>query len=344
MSKIRLLAVVFLFSGIVSVYAQTTTAPDQGTNVNVTGGTSINPAETNMVSTNTAISNQVTEEKEVVATQGLVYNDGVMDYVSADVKFRIDAKNDQGSGVKAVYVMIDDSQFGLYEEPIGFFADGKHMIAYKVENNVGNVSPIKYYEFILDKTPPKVTLSSDKKVVMIKDISYVSSNVNFGIYAEDDYSGVKWIQFKMDDSADFTTYDKPFMPIVADGLHKVTYKASDNVGNVSQEQTYLFYMVLNPPKLDFSVEPVFETNGNKYISPSTQIKIVATDPEVPVANIRYTIDDGQQMDYQNPLKLKGGTHTIKAKAIDLVGNESIEADLTVIVDATIPEAELVPTK
>ncbi len=338
MCKIRLLAVVFLCAGIVTAYAQTTTAPDQGTNVNAT-------MSTNAASTNAeAVSNQVTSEKEVVATQGLVYNDGTMDYVSPDIKFKIDAKDDQGSGIKSVFVMIDDSQFGIYENPIGFFTDGKHMIAYKAENNVGNVSPIKYYEFILDKTPPKVNLSSDKKVVMIKDIAYVSSNVNFGIYAEDDYSGVKAIQYKMDDAASLSAYDKPFMPIVADGLHKVTYNAADNVGNASQDMTYMFYMVLNPPTIDFSVDPVFVTNGNKYISPATQIKIIATDPEVPVANISYTIDDGQALDYQSPIKLKAGSHTIKAKAIDLVGNASIETNITLIVDATIPEAELTPTK
>ncbi len=331
MSKTRLLTVVFLCVGIVTAYAQQTTAPDQGTNTAVTA------------STNEMTTNQVTSEKEVVATQGLVYNDGTMDYVSPDIKFKIDAKDDQGSGVKSISVMIDDSQFGIYEDPIAFFTDGKHMIAYKAENNVGNISPIKYYEFILDKNPPKVSLTSDKKVVKIKDISYVSSNVNYGIYAEDDFSGVKWINYKLDDGQD-TVYDKPFVPIVADGLHKITYKASDNVGNISQDQTYMFYMVLNPPTVAFSVDPVFETNGNKYISPSTVIKIVATDPEIAVANISYIVDDGAAMDYQSPLKLKGGTHTIKATATDLVGNVSQQTNITVIVDATIPEAELTPTK
>jgi hypothetical protein len=102
-------------------------------------------------------------------------------------------------------------------------------------------------------------------------------------------------------------------------------------------------MVLNPPTVDFSVDPVFETNDSKYISPSTLVKIVATDAEVPVADISYTIDDGQPMDYQTPIKLSSGTHTIKAKAIDLVGNESEETNITLIVDATIPEAELTPT-
>ena len=331
MSKTRLLAVVFLCAGIMTAYAQKTTAPDQGNNTSVT------------ISSNEAATNQVTAEKEVLAAEGLVYNDGTIDYVSPDIKFKIDAKNEEGSGVKNVYVMIDDSQFGIYDGPISFFTDGKHMIAYKVENNVGNVSPVKYYEFILDKNPPKVTLTSDKKVVKIKDISYVSSNVNYGIYAEDDYSGVKWISYKLDDGPD-TTYDKPFVPIVADGLHKIAYKASDNVGNVSQEQTYMFYMVLNPPTVTFSVDPVFETNDTKYISPSTSIKIVATDPEIEVANISYTIDDGQTVDYQTPFKLKGGTHTIKSTATDLVGNVSEEASITLTVDATIPEAELTPTK
>ncbi len=337
MSKIRLMAVVFLCVGIVSAYAQQTTAPDQGDKSKVT--TSSNVTSSSNVTTS---SNAVTEEKEVVATEGLVYNDGSMDYVSPDIKFKIDAK-DEGSGVKLVYVMVDDSQFGVYENPLAFFTDGKHMIAYKVEDNVGNVSPIKYYEFILDKTAPKVNLSSDKKVVKIKDISYVGSNVNFGIYAEDDFSGVKSIEYKLDDAA-AAVYSKPFAPVIANGLHKITYKATDNVGNASQDQTYVFFMDLNAPKLEFSVDSIYETNGNKYISSSAQIKIKATDAETAVANVTYTIDDGQAIDYQSPIKLKGGTHTIKAKAFDLVGNASDEVSITLIVDAIAPEAELTPTK
>jgi|GEM_PF-1343747 hypothetical protein len=337
MSKTRLLAVVFMCAGIVTAYAQQTTAPDQGTNAAVT--ISSNTTSTNAVM---ASSNQMTSEKEVLVTQGLVYNDGTIDYVSPDIKFKIDAKDDQGSGISNIYVMVDDSQFGIYDNPLSFFMDGKHMIAYKAINNVGNVSPIKYYEFILDKNPPKVTLTSDRKVVRIKDIAYVSSNVNFGIYAEDDYSGVKWISYKLDDGAD-TTYDKPFIGIQTNGLHKIAYKASDNVGNVSQEQTYIFYMDMNPPVVTFDVAPIFSTNSNNYISPATPIKINAVDAETAVADITYTVDDGIVMDYQGPFKLKGGTHTIKAKAVDLVGNISPEISITLIVDSTIPEADLTPT-
>jgi len=326
MRKVKILAVVFLWAGIVLAYAQQTTAPDQEEK-----GKSEQK------------SSAVTEEKEVQPVEGVVYNDGTMDYVAADVKFKIVAK-DEGSGVKQIFVMVDDSQFGIYDNPIGFFTDGKHMIAYRVEDNVGNMSPIKYYEFIMDKNPPKVSISSDRKVVKIKDINYVGSNVNFGIYADDDYSGVKSIEYKIDDGAE-TTYDKPFAPIAQNGLHKVSYKATDNVGNVAQDQTYVFFMDLNAPTIEFSVDPeVYEKDGNSYISSSALIRLKASDAETAVANIVYSIDDGQPIDYQTPIKLKGGTHVIKARAYDLVGNASEEISATFVVDAVVPEAELTPVK
>jgi hypothetical protein len=309
------------------VYSQQTSAPDQGTSTNVV----------------TDQPNTSTTEKEVIATNSIVYNDGKIDYVSADVRFVINAK-DEGSGVKRVFLMLDDSQFGVYNKPFTFFSEGKHLIGYKVEDNVDNISLFKSYEFIMDKSAPLVSLSSDKKPIKVGDVIYVGSNYNFGIAAEDTLSGVKDIEYKIDEEAS-VIYQNQFAPVGTNGFHKITYKASDNVGNASLEQSYLFFMDLNSPVLTTVIEPdIFEKDGIKYVSPSAQIKLIASDTETGVANISYTIDDGAVMDYSYPIRLTSGTHTIKAKAFDMVGNASQEVSLTLTVDSKAPEADLVPTK
>lgn len=330
----RLILVIFvLLAGTGLMFAQQTTAPDQEEAVTT---------ETES-SSSSAASEAVTEEKEVTAVEGIVYNDGNMDYASGDVKFVIEAK-DEGSGVKMIYVMVDDSEFGVYENPIGFIEEGKHLIAYKVEDNVGNMSGTKFYEFILDKTAPETTLISDKKPVKIGDILYVGKNYNFGIFANDALSGVKSIEYKVDDG-EMSEYSGPFAPVEESGLHKVVYTAKDNVGNVSMEKAYIYFLDINAPTLEFVVNPEpYNKDGEKYISDKTPIVIKAADGETGVAKIVYKIDEEEGKDYQYPIRLSAGKHTIKAKAYDLLGNESEEISLEINVDAQIPEAELVPTK
>jgi len=333
--KRSLISIFVLFTAVGILFAQQTTAPDQE------GGASKDQNTNTSVVTNEQPA--VTEEKEVKAVEGIVYNDGNMDYASGDVKFVIDAK-DEGSGVKTIYVLVDDSDFGVYENPLSFLEEGKHLIGYKVEDNVGNMSRVKFYEFILDKTAPEAILISDKKPVKIGDVLYVGSNYNFGIFANDNLSGVKSIEYKIDDG-ESKVYEGVFAPVQQNGLHKVEYFATDNVGNVSMAKTYIYYLDINAPTIEFVVNPEpFEKDGVKYISDKTPIVIKAKDAETGISRIVYKIDDGEEKDYQYPIKLANGTHTIKAKAFDLLGNVSEEISLELTVDSVIPEAELVPTK
>lgn len=323
-------AMLTLFAGI--GFSQQSVAPDQPAGVVET--TNAAAVETNA---------PVTAEREVVVSNGVVYNDGRIDYVSPEVKFVINAR-DNGSGVKKTFVMVDDSQFGTYERPVGFITEGKHLIAYKTEDNVGNISPFKYYEFIMDKTAPFADLTSDRKWVKMADVVYIGSNYNFGIFAMDTLSGVKSIEYTLDGGS-AVVYDKPFAAVGTNGFHQVVYTAADNVGNVSEKKTFTFFMDVNAPALEFSVDQsLFETNGVKYISARALVKIDAVDAETGVDKVVYTIDGGEALDYTHPIQLTSGQHTIKAKAYDLLGNVSEEKEFAVTVDTDTPEADLVPTK
>jgi hypothetical protein len=119
MKKVRILSLVFLFVCVAALYAQQTTAPDQPP----VAGTNTAAASTNKPAATDTNQPAVTPEKEVVASNSIVYNDGRIDFVSGDVKFLINAK-DEGSGVKRVFDMLDDSQFGVYENPIDNLSEG----------------------------------------------------------------------------------------------------------------------------------------------------------------------------------------------------------------------------
>ncbi len=344
MKKLSLLTLVLLFGCYLFVFSQQTEAPDQtAVQTNQPAMTEEQPAATNAQPAAAQEQPAVTEEKEVQASEGVIYSDGKNIYASADIKFVISAK-EKPSGIKQIHFMIDGSEAGIYENPITFASEGRHLISYKVEDNVGNISPLKNYEFIIDKTAPVVSISSDKNPIKIGDLIYIGADYSFSISAYDELSGLKSIEYSID-GGDFTAYESPFKVEGTNGLHVINYKAKDNVGNESEAMSYKFYLDMNPPSIDIAVEPAaYVKDGINYISGSSLIKLTANDKETGIASITYTIDGGDEQVYLHPFKLDGGEHIIKAKAVDLLNNTSDEASLSVTVDTETPEANIVPTK
>ncbi len=350
-------SMIFLLSSVSMAQVANTSAPDQGTDqtnvaqtnalktrvtnaIDVLTNDTTPVAETNVVEA----TNASAQEKEVVVAEGVVYNDGKIDYASADVKYLINAV-DAGAGVKAVYVQLDDSAMGLYTEALTVRTEGKHLIAYKVEDQVGNISPVKNYEFVMDATAPTVLLNTDQKTVKIGDVVYLSSNYNFVLTANDKLSGVKSIEVALDE-AELQTYTNVVSANAEeDGMHKVYFQATDQVGNVSEKQEFQYFLDLTAPSVDISADPVvFEKEGKNYVSPMTDIKVSAKDNDTGVAKVLVAVDDGEFSEYDFPIHLTVGSHTVKVKAVDLVGNMSAEKSMTFEVDGDSPEGEVVPNK
>ncbi|MCX7883196.1 MAG: hypothetical protein N2314_08250 [Brevinematales bacterium] len=317
---------VLLFMVAAVGFGQRTTAPDFPTQAS----TNARPAV-------------VTPERPVQATGSVVYNDGKVDYVGANAKFVISAE-DKGSGVKAIYIMVDNSLSGKYGDPITFATEGKHTIGYRVEDNVGNLSAFKMYEVVVDLSAPETKIASDKKVVAIGDALYVGKNTLFTLVANDKYSGVKTVEYAIGDAA-FGVYNGAFGLPNQNGLYTIRYRATDNVGNVSEVKTYTVYLDLNAPKVEMTVDPAaFEKDGVKYVPAGARVSVSASDAETGVAEVLYSLDGAEYVAYNFPVVLTPGTHTLKVKAVDLVGNTSEEVSLTLVVDADEPTGSLVPTQ
>lgn len=310
-----------------AVFAQDNSAPDQ------------NEGVTNVPLSNAAAI--VTPEREVTAVDAVVYNDGKTDYVSAGVKFLITAR-DEGAGIKSITAMADDGSFGSYSAPLTFDKEGAHSITYRVEDNVGNLSPVKSYSFVLDLTAPAIGISLNRQAVKVGDTVYVGSNFTFALFAQDALSGVKGITYSVDGEAE-KSYSADFAITGSNGLHSVVFTARDNVGNMSVWSTNVYFLDITPPSLDFTVDPVpFDTNGVRFISTRTLVKINSSDAESGVSAVLYSIDGGEYRNYTVPFTLSAGSHTVKARAYDMLGNETEVKEISLTVDAGAPEADVVP--
>lgn len=291
------------------------------------------------------------EKKPVNSLQhsgGYIYFDGKNHYASLGVQFEI-LSTDSFSGLKHIFYITDlDTNFQKYRGPLSDFKkEGSHYIAYRFEDNVGNFSPIRHFEFILDTTPPQVYLDIDKNAPKIGNYVYISRKFRFILAASDTLSGVKSIEHSLNGSP-FLPYQESFLVAndLKTGLHHFNFKATDNVGNVTKSHLFAFFLDETPPLVTYLISPSpFVKDTIHYISQKSLISIVAQDAESKTDKILYSLDESPFSLYQTPLtNLTPGKHILKAKAYDLLGNESEEVLLEILVDSTSPKAALQPEK
>ncbi len=326
------LFLLLILSGNGALFAQVTDAPDQG-----------EPATRDTAVTEEKEVTATTQEKEIKATSGVVYSLSGIDYVSPDVRFTINA-SDEGSGVKNIWIIVDNASFGVYNQAINIPIEGKHIIAYKVEDQVGNISPVRNYEFVVDTTAPEVLVRTQEKGVYLGDSLYISSSNKLVLLAQDKLSGVKSIDYKMDNGA-WMKYNGPIASGLTNGLHKLQFKATDNVGNVSAVKSFMVFVDNGSPVVSISVEPKLYTAGDRlFASPEAHFSLNGKDNETRVEYMVYSIDNAAPVQYSQAFRLAPGKHTIRAQAVDILGNKSAEVSMTIEIDGSAPQGDLIPAK
>ncbi len=273
---------------------------------------------------------------------GKVYNDGTIDYASSTVSFTI-AGEDTLSAVKSIMYKIDNGEYAEYKSPITIKDEGEHIIYYYSIDNVGNKSPESSYKVYIDNTAPDVMLVPSVKLFKNGDNNYAPLSCEYTLLASDNGAGVSKIEYAID-NGQYQEYNAPIK--LTEGSHTIKYRAIDNVGNVSKEKT--LSVIVDNKAPDIKIIPsgkFFEKDGKNYAPQNFQYQIEATDTDSDVAKVLISIDNGNYVVYEGPITFnKEGEHTIKAKAIDNVGNTSNEVDLTFILDKTPPKVELNPAQ
>ncbi len=267
-----------------------------------------------------------------------IYNDGVIDYATSAASFAI-ASEDVLSAVKSVMYKIDDGKYEEYKTPISIKDEGTHIIYYYSIDNVGNKSVESIYKVVIDNTAPEVSIVPNVKLYTADNKNYAPLSCEYILKASDNLSGVKKIEYAID-KGQYQEY-KTAIKLTA-GEHTIKYRAVDNVGNASAEKSLTVVVDGKSPELKIIPSGQFYKKGNKQYAPkSFQYQIEATDTESKIAKILVAIDNGNFVIYDTPISIdQEGEHTIKAKAIDNVGNESAVASLSFIVDNTPPKLEL----
>ncbi|PUB25582.1 Ig-like protein group 3 [Promicromonospora sp. AC04] len=237
------------------------------------------------------------------------------------------AAEDAGSGVATVEYALDGAGYAPYTDPVVVDTLGEHTVTYRATDNAGNASAEGSATFTVverpdeDTTAPSVTAEVTGE--QDADGAYVAS-ATVSLLAEDAGSGVASVEYRLD-GAGWAAYTDPVVVDVT-GAHTVSYRATDNAGNVSQPGTVDLVVVggADPPD---TTQPIAsaQVDGDQddegaYIDSAT-VTINARDDGSGVAFIEYALDSFIFREYTGPIEVTGpGAHALQYRATDNAGN------------------------
>lgn len=293
---------------------------------------------------------------------GNIYNDGKTTYATSQAKFELTA-TDNISNLDFIEYKINESyQFSVYGHPFSLEKEGPHKITYRSVDRVGNREEDNIFNVIIDNTGPYMNFALNKAPIVIDGKRYLAPGTKLEIRATDNFSGVKSVEYSTNGSdwqpyKDGIVLDKP-------GAAQLKYRAIDNLGNKSENLSGFStttpgqgaspedLAVINSLYVENTAPVVMITpakrwinvDGKKYAMRDNTYLVEAQDAESGVANIFVKVDNGAEWQiYSGKLAFQTeGPHSIEAKAVDKVGNESQPVKVEFIVDDNPPKSTIRP--
>lgn len=251
-------------------------------------------------------------------TQAATSQRGDRTFYGGGLQVGVTAK-DEMSGVESMFHSINGAAFAAYTKS-DFSKEGTYTYRYYAVDKTGNVEKVKTRNFTVDRTPP----TSYHNVVSISSTNVISTNSSIYLTATDTLSGVARTLYSFDKEPlrAYTGGNIAFQ-YLTDGDHVLRYQSIDAVGNTESERTLSFYLDKTAPIMSADVlGDKFIVGDRVYFSGRTKLKLTAVDNKSGVKEVRYAVNDGDMVIYQEPFYLpnRSGIHRVKFQAIDQTNN------------------------
>lgn len=197
--------------------------------------------------------------------------------------------------------------------------DGVHAVSYQSVDSVGNTETAKSCQVGIDTLPPVSEATN-------LDTAWHPASFRLGLAATDQGSGVSAIRYSVDGGAEQTGASVAFE---TDGPHVVAFHAIDRVGNPEIGKTCTVYSDVTAPTT-LCDAPI------GWVAAPLTVHFDATDSLSGVDYSEYQVDGATWQRGTEAEISTGGTHELRYRSVDKVGNAEAPRSATVQVDTLPP--------
>ncbi|MFP4151361.1 MAG: OmpL47-type beta-barrel domain-containing protein [Alkalispirochaeta sp.] len=275
----------------------------------------------------------------VGAQQKRIYNDGQVDFAPQAARFVLTA-DEMESTLKEIEYTVNGGETMVYDEPIRLTDEGRHVITYRAVDAMDNVSSEKVYTVVIDDTPPTLSGTARGAGFVDDDVAYLRGDTAIILSAADELSGVEGIYVSLDGDDFFRYQDVAY--IDEEGEYTGYAYTVDNVGNRSRTFSIRGRVDNTPPSVRIVPRtPLTTVQGERYSGRGNRFEVRANDETSGIDEIHVSIDRQEFVTYAGPITFTdSGYHTIRARAVDRLGNMSDTVELGFYVDVVTPDPEI----
>ncbi|XDD49725.1 hypothetical protein AB3N59_15255 [Leptospira sp. WS92.C1] len=281
-----------------------------------------------------------TNNKNAGTTQGDDVKNADL-YVNSKSSFEISAKDDS-STVDYIEYKIGEADYVKYTSPITILKEGVNRLTYRAVDKAGNKEPAKALVVVVDNTSPAIKIAPSEILYNLEGYNFGSKNITYTIAATDVLSGVKEVKYSIN-GGDLRSYDNQPIKLEKAGVNLIQYSAVDNSGNSSSEA--ILVVTLDDAKPEVEIQgntPLVIIDGKTYSRKGNSFTIKAVDGQSGIKRILIKVDNAAEfVPYVEPITIDAqGEHSIEAKAVDNVGNESETKKVSFSVDVNPPTTQI----
>ncbi|MDT8447474.1 MAG: chitobiase/beta-hexosaminidase C-terminal domain-containing protein [bacterium] len=250
--------------------------------------------------------------------EGDGYRKSGMLYVSQRSKLALQAQ-DAGAGVDWVKYKFGKST-QTYQSPFEVpKASGEYLYKAWARDKVGNQTRLMSFKVVQDPHPPTSRYQFKGNHYIDTKGRFLSPKGQIILSASDKASGVATKFYGVDGAAP-AAYRQPIGGF-SGGQHELVFYATDQVANQERQQRLTFFVDDQPPE----VATRFSTGsmGESTYPQGSLLFLMGTDKASGLAKIRYRLNGGQEVVYDQPLRLdRPGRYDLEVWASDRVGNQA----------------------